>query len=325
MRRRQPALALAILALAFGFGASQAYAVRAQRHNGRSSPPTAPQPVAAVPVVQLTPASSGLGAIQYVQVSYGVPAPQALTRQLRFDDDRTRAAALSAIGAPGQYLQHGHIPLPKSVDLELAALGNNDDVDALLTVELDQHIVTAVLIPVDGNWRRVATLIFPTPFNDASTTPSTWVRIARSLVQPEHYRAIFHASTGSMKSNFSESEAHVRVINGHALVVLSFESTVRECTVAAPIPPKPAAHPDNKGGCNVLHRWFEADASDPTHRFELVTGSGHISVQELTEPMADSRTLLMSHLRTFSCQPFVFNEQMSHFEPSALNAACKAK
>ena len=217
--------------------------------------------------------------------------------------------------------------MPKTVDLELAALGNNEDIDALVTVELDQHIVTAVLIPVDGNWRRIATLIFPTPFSDTSTTPSTWVRLARSMVQPEHYRAIFHASSGTMKGNFTESEAHVRVINGHALVVLSFESTARECVAAAPAPTptKPGTHADGKGGCNVVHRWFQPDPTDPTHHFDLVTGSGHISVQELTEPMADSRTLLMAHLRNFSCQPFVFNEQMSHFEPSAPNAPCKSK
>src|SRR5206468_3390093 len=133
----------------------------AQRHGGRSSPPTAPVPP---PVVPLVPVSTGLGAIQFVQVNYGVPAPQALTRQLRFDDDRTRAAALSAIGSPGQYLQHGHIPMPRAIDLQLVPLGNTDELDALLTAELDQHIVTAVLIPVEGNWRRIATLTFATPF-----------------------------------------------------------------------------------------------------------------------------------------------------------------
>ena len=61
----------------------------AQRHSG--SPPTAPaRPAPPQPIV---PVSTGMGNIQVVQVNYGVPAPQSLTRQLRIDDERTRAAA----------------------------------------------------------------------------------------------------------------------------------------------------------------------------------------------------------------------------------------
>src|ERR1700743_3835664 len=74
-----------------GFG----IAAHGQRHSGGSSPPTAPPPHAGGtgPVVAV---SSGMGAIQYVAVNYGVPPPQALARQLRAEDERSRAAALSA-------------------------------------------------------------------------------------------------------------------------------------------------------------------------------------------------------------------------------------
>src|SRR5436305_1813985 len=112
MRRR---IVLLILAMT-------APAILAQRHGGRSSPPTAPFVPAAQTAAPVA-VSSGLGAIQYVQVNYGVPAPQVLTRQLRFDDDRTRAAALSAVGAPGQYLQRGRIPMPRSVGMDLIPMG----------------------------------------------------------------------------------------------------------------------------------------------------------------------------------------------------------
>lgn len=333
--------------------------VLSQRHGGRSAPATAPV-APPVPTAPVKPISSGLGAIQFVAVNFGVPAPQSLTRQLRFDDDRTRAAALSAIGAPGQYLQRGHIPMPRSISLDLLPMGNSDDLDALLTVELDQHLVTAILIPVDGNWRRVATLIYATPFENRATTPTTWLRTARTLVQKERYRAIFHASTGSMGApgtpggsgtpgasaipgasgtsgasgspgsteafdgNFVENEAQVRILNGHAVVTLSFESTVRECA-APPTSSKLVAHSAVRGGCNVTQRWFQPDPAEPISHFELVTATGRVSPKEADDPLASSHTMLLSHLRNFSCQPFLFSETTERFEPSAANGPCRAK
>ena len=323
-RRPDVQVARRLLALALVFATPMLFS---QRHGGRSSPPTAPVPPPVIPAAPLVAASSGLGAIQFVQVNYGVPAPQALTRQLRFDDDRTRAAALSAIGSPGQYLQHGHIPMPRAIDLQLVPLGNTDELDALLTAELDQHIVTAVLIPVEGNWRRIATLTFATPFEDASSTPTTWVRTARSFVQKDRYRAIFHASTGSMSGNFSENEAHLRVVNNKAVINLSFESTARECTATPPPPPpgKPTPKPTGKLGCNLTQRWFQPDSADPTHHFELVTATGHISPKEAEDPLSNARTMLVAHLRNFSCQDFIFSETTQHYEPNSPNGPCRAK
>jgi hypothetical protein len=297
----------------------------AQRHGGRAAPPTAPYVPPPAPIV---PISTGLGAIQFVQVNYGVPAPQALTRQLRFDDDRTRAAALSAIGAPGQYLQHGHIPMPRSVELNLVPIGTTDELDALLTVELDQHLVTAVLIPVDGNWRRVATLIYATPFDDATNTPTTWLRTARSMMQKDRYNAIFHAASGPASGNFTENEAHLRIVNDRPVITISFESTAHECTAPPPppAPSKPAPHVAvavaAKPACTITHRWFQPDPADPTHRFELVTGTGHISPKEAEDPIANSRSMLLAQLRSFTCQPYTYSEATQHYEPTAPNGPC---
>ncbi len=301
-------------------------ALLAQKHGGRSAPPTAPPPTPVVAPVPIVPASSGLGAIQFVQVNYGVPAPQSLTRQLRFDDDRTRAAALSAIGAPNQYLQHGHIPMPRAITLDLVPIGTTDDLDALLTVELDQHLVTAVLVPVDGNWRRVASLVYATPFDNGTITPTTWLRTARSMIQKDRYRAIFHASTGSLTGNFTENEAHLRIVNGKPIITISFESTVRECTVPSPaLPGKQVPHSTAKPGCDITQRWFQPDPADPTKKFELVTGTGHVSPKDAENPLASTRTMLLSQLRSFSCQPFLYSEATQHYEPSAPNAPCKNK
>jgi hypothetical protein len=275
-----------------------------------------------------------MGPIQISHVNFGVPAPQTLLRQLRFDDDRTRAAALSSLGVPGMYLQHGSVAYPHSVELALVPLGVNNDVDALLTVEMDQHIVTAVLVPDSGNWRRIATLTFATPFANPETNPSTWLRTARSFLHEDKYRAIFHASSGSLHSpSFVESEAQLRILNDHAVVSISFASTSWECdlppaTEPSPFPataapvvrtPKPA---HKIMGCEIVHRWLRPDFDQGPAHFELITGSGHLSPKEATAPFADSISMITAHLRNFSCQPFLLQPNTLLFEPAGPVAPC---
>jgi hypothetical protein len=287
----------------------------AQRHNGLSSPPTAPRgkgPAAnAKPIV---PVSSGLGALQFTTVNYGVPAPQSLTRQLEADDDRTRAASLSAIGAPAQYLVRGHIPYPHTIQLDFVPLGNTDEQDAILTVELEQHIVSAVLVPQGDNWHRVATVIDPTAFADPSTTPATFLRIARSLIQRERYRAIYRAITTNPNGDYTENEAHLRVLSNKAVVLISFASNERTCETS----PK---HP----GCDLTRRWLQPDPDDPSHRFLLVTGTGHLTSREAAGPLAAASTFQQSHLRSFSCQPYTYVESTQHYEPTANSSPCPVK
>jgi hypothetical protein len=309
----------------------------AQHHGERSQPATAPppQPVAPPPPAIIVPASSGLGPIQFSQVNYGVPAPQALTRQLRFDDDRTRASALSALGVPAEYLQQGRIPYPHSIDLAFVELGVSEDLDALLTVELDGHIVTAVLIPVDGTWRRVATLTFATAYSDVSTTPSTWLRTARSMVQHDRYRAVFRASSGSLSGpEFSEYEASLRLFNAHAVITMSFESTARDCDLnASPgasdhATNPPAATPNRArppAGCELTQRWFQPDPLDPWKKFTLVTATGHLTRGEKVLPYLSDPGEELARLRQFSCQPFVFSDTAMHFQPTAASAACRSR
>lgn len=299
-------------------------ALYAQRHGGSAAPATAQAAPPQAAIAPIVPVSSGMGAIQLLQVNYGVPAPQSLTRQLRFDDDRTRSSALSALGVPGQYLQRGHIPIPRTVQLDMLPMGNSDELDALLTIELDQHIVTAVLVPQDGNWRRVATLTYATPFDDRTTTPSTWLRTARSLVTKDRYRAIFHASSGSLDGNFAENEVQLRIVNNRAQVTISFESLARECS-AKPASGKPAPKSVVKPGCDVRQRWFQADPADPTKKFVLISGVGHMAPRDTESPFADARTMLSAQLRSFTCQPYTYSELSQHYEPTAPNGACRTK
>lgn len=292
----------------------------AQKHSFGSSPPTAPPPPAphlAMPVPTsgpVAPISQGLGPLQFTQVNYGVLAPQAISRQLQSEDERTRLAALSSVGVPGQYLTRGHVPLPHSLRLDFVALGTTDELDAILTVELDQHLVSAILRPDDSGWRRVASVTYATSFADASTNPGSFLRTARSVVQPERYRAVFHGSTHTPAGDFLESEANLRVLNDRAVITLSYTSEARVCSDAA----SRSMH----SGCELTERWLEADPSDPARRLTLVTATGHLPPREMSEPAVRSRTFLATHLRNFSCQPFLFSDTSLHFEPSANAAPC---
>jgi hypothetical protein len=312
--RPAPMLRRLALALATSIVASSVMATSAlaQRHSGGSSPPTAPHAAQhPAPPAIIEPVSSGLGALQFMPVSYGVPAPQSLTRQLQADDDRTRTASLSAIGAPAQYLVHGHVPYPHSVQLDFVDLGSTDELDAILTVELDQHIVSAILVPEDGNWHRIATVLYQTAFADPSTSPSTFLRIDRSLLQKEHYRAVFHAITSGTNGDYTENEAHLRILNGHAIVTLSFASNARSCDTTHKF-----------GGCELTHRWLQPDTSDPAHRFLMVTGTGRLTSRESNDPLAGSLTFQLAHLRTFTCQPFIFSDSALRYQPTANPAPC---
>lgn len=355
MHRPVPYFARLALFLAVVFGSGSTAA--AQRHSLGSAPPTAPavnppkasQPaVLPAPVVrQPAPASathtaaavpshpamppstappgpiaaisSGLGAIQFALANVTVPAPQALTRQLSADDERTRSGALSSIGAAGQYLNHGHVPFPHSVQLDMVQLSNSDELDALLTVELDQHVLSAVLLPeAAGTWRRVATLSFASSFNAGATTPSNFVRPLRSWLEPGRYRAVYHATVDGPNGDFTENEADLRIINGHAEVVISFVSGARQCDITGQLRPPHQT-------CEIIQRWLEPDPIDPRHHFTLITGTGHTSAHENDDPLSRSRNYRLSRLRAFSCQPFIFSDGTQHFEPTANSAPCAAR
>jgi hypothetical protein len=284
----------------------------AQRHNGLSSPPTPPPPHGKPVATQaIVPVSTGLGALQFVTVNYAVPAPQSLTRQLQADDDRTRAASLSAIGAPQQYLNRGHTPYPHSVQLDFVALGGNDELDAIITVELDQHIVSAILVPQDDNWHRVASVLEATAFGNPATTPDSFLHLTRSLIQHERYRAVYRATTSAPNGDFTENEAHLRVLNNKAIILVSFASSIRSC----PNNPK-------KPGCEITRRWLQPDPSDASHRFLLITATGHLTSRDIADPIAAADTFQQAHLRTFACQPYIYSDATQHYEPTANSAPC---
>ena len=288
----------------------------AQRHSFGSSPPTAPPIKVPTPVVPISASSSGMGSIQFSAVNYGVPPPQALTRQLQAEDERTRLSALSAIGAPNQYLQKGHVTEARSITLQLAQLGDHEELDAIVTAELDNHIVTAILAQDDNGWRRLATLTYATSFEDPRTTPSTFVHLGRSLLQRDRYRAIFRATTTQPNGDYVENEAILRIVNNRAIITMSFADAARECTI------------ENGGkqpvitGCNVTQRWLQGDPADASHRFLLVTASGHLSQRDSTSPLSESRNYQFAHLRNFSCQPFVYSETTLRFEPVGPSKGC---
>jgi hypothetical protein len=309
MHRRFLLIAVPLMACAI------AGTAHAQKHMGGTSPPTAPPVhVAPPPPPTFTPVSSGMGAMQFSPVDYAVPSPEALLRELQSEDTRTRAAAFAAIGAPAQYLVYGHIPSLHSAHLDFVSISDGSTLDALVTVELDKHLVTAVLAPEESNWRRIASVVFPTAFGDPNTSPATFLHLVRSLVQRNRYRAVFHAMEDAPNGDFTENEAHLRILNGRAVVTISFVSGLRVCDT-------PATNHAHQG-CEITQRWLQGDPTNPGHGLTLVTATGHLTPHEAADPLARSHDFQASHLRSFFCQPYAFNETTEHYEPTGNVEPC---
>lgn len=285
-------------------------AATAQRHDLGSSPPTAPPPKAVVIPQVIAPTTVSMGALQVSTANAAVSAPYLLAGELQTSDDRIRTAALAAMGAPSQYLAHGHVPFPHSVRLDFISLGVSSELDAILTIELDQHLVSAILMPEDEQWHRIATAIYPTSFRNTSVTPFAFLRADRSLREPQHYTAIFHTISSGANGDFTENEVHLRILNGHATITTGFASSERSCD------------PAHQRPCDITQRWLQPDATDPEHRFLLVTGTGHEKANQAADPIAHAETFEESRLRDFTCQPFAFSDTSLRFESVAPVAPC---
>jgi hypothetical protein len=285
-------------------------AASAQRHDAGSSPPTAPLPKPVVPVQPAGPPPNPYGALEFSTVNDGVPAPEELAVELQSSDDRLRTSALASIGAPSQYLNEGHVPFPHSVHLDFVALSNTAELDAILTVELDQHLISAILMPEAGEWQRIANMLYRTPSTDLSTTPSTFLRADRSLVDHQHYSAIFHATTTGVSGDMTENEVYLRILNRKPVITINFASAERACD------------PTRQRPCELTERWLQPDPTDAVNRFYLVTATGHVKPTDPSDPIARAETFEAAHLRTFTCQPFAFSDTALRFESTADAAPC---
>jgi hypothetical protein len=298
--------------------ASVCVPARAQRHSGITSPPTAPPPpqTAPPPPAPIVAVSSGLGPLVFTQANAPEPAPESLVAQLQADDDRIRAAALSAVGAPAAYISREHPPVPHSLQINYVALGTAGELDAIVTLELDLHLVSAVLVPSGSSWRRVATVTYQTAFADPTTNLGTFLRTVRSLLGPDHYTAIFHGVSLTPDGDLTEHEAHLNVFNGHAAITISFASAERVCEAPHLQPHTP--HTD----CDLTERWLQAEPSEGSAAAVLVTATGRVGAHDAIDPLSRSRLFDFAHTRNYECQPFEFNDDTSHYEPTANSAPC---
>ncbi|HEX4156244.1 MAG TPA: hypothetical protein VHY48_11580 [Acidobacteriaceae bacterium] len=289
----------------------------AQRHSGITSPPTAPTPAPPpAPPAPIVAVSSGLGPLQFTQANSAEPAPESLARQLQAEDNLVRSAALSAIGTPAAYINREPVPTPHSVQVTYVALGNTGELDAILTAELDLHIVSAILVPSGPAWHRIATVTYATTFADPATNLGTFLRIDRSLIGPDHYTAIFHGVSLTPDGDLTEHEAHLNVINGHAVITISFVSRERTCETAHLQPKTP--HAD----CEVTERWLQPEPTEGDDHAILISAKGRVGAHDAVDPISRTRLFNFSGARTYECQPFLFSDQTSHYEPTANSAAC---
>lgn len=314
-------LLLVVLAVAVPFATAPFTAAHAQRHSGITSPPTAPPPKQAAPPPPepIVAVSSGMGPLQFTQTNLAVPDPQVLVRELQSADERVRAAAFTAVGLPAAYLAHGHSPVPHSVGLDFVALGTTTDLDAILTVELDVHIVSAILVPSDVGWRRIANITYATSFADPATNPGTFLRTVRALTHSDLYTAVFHGVNLAPDGDLTENEAHLRVLNDHAVITISFVSRERICEPAR-LQGRTAAHE-----CEVTERWLAPLRTEGPGHAMMVTATGRVNGHEVLDPISRSRLFNFARGHFYSCQPYVFSDATLRYEPTANAGPCFAR
>jgi hypothetical protein len=257
-----------------------------------------------------------MGPLQFVQANAIEPAPEALASQLQATDDRIRAAALSAIGAPTSYVSREHVPVPHSLQMNYIALGASGELDAILTVELDLHLVSAILVPSGSAWRRVATVTYATAFADPTTNLGTFLHTVRSLIGPDHYTAIFRGASVTPDGDLTEHEAHLNVLNGHAVITISFASAERVCETPHLQPHTP------HGDCDLTERWLQAEPAQGDGAAILVTATGHVNTHDAIDPVSRMHLFDFAKGHNFDCQPFQFDDETSHYEPTANSAPC---
>jgi hypothetical protein len=209
-----------------------------------------------------------------------------------------------------------HAPIPHSIQINYVALGSAGELDAILTVELDLHLVSAILVPSGSAWRRVGTVTYATAFADPTTNLGTFLRTVRSLLGPDHYTAIFHAVSITPDGDLTEHEAHLNVFNGHAAITISFASAERVCETPHLQPHTP--HTD----CDLTERWLQAEPSQGSAAAVLVTATGRVGAHDATDPISRVRLFDFAHTRNYECQPFEFSDETSRYEPTANSAPC---
>jgi hypothetical protein len=257
-----------------------------------------------------------MGPLQFVTANAPEPAPESLIAQLQADDDRIRAAALSAIGAPTSYASREHAPIPHSVQLNYVALGSSGELDAILTVELDLHLVSAIMVPSSGSWRRVGTMTYATAFADPTTNLGTFLHTVRSLLGPEHYTAIYKAASITPDGDLTEHEAHLNVFGGRAAITISFASAERICET-----PHLQTHTPH-GDCDLTERWLQAEPTQGNSAATLVSATGRVGLHDAVDPVSRTRLFDFAHTRNYECQPFLFDDKTSRYEPTANSAPC---
>ena len=257
-----------------------------------------------------------MGPMQFVQANAPEPAPETLVAQLQAQDDRIRAAALSAIGAPSAYVSREHPPIPHSVQMTYAALGDAGELDAIVTVELDLHLVSGIFIPSGSAWRRVGTVTYATNFADPTTNLGTFLRTVRSLIGPDHYTAVFHAVSVTPDGDLTEHEAHLNVFSGKAAITISFASAERVCESQRLQPHTP------HGDCDLTERWLQGEPAQGDGAAILVTATGRVGAHDAIDPVSRIRLFDFARTRNYECQPFQFNDETSHYEPTANSAPC---
>ncbi|MGA2712092.1 MAG: hypothetical protein ABSG41_03220 [Bryobacteraceae bacterium] len=181
-------------------------------------------------------------------------SPESVVRDLRADDDGTRAKALRLFGYPEAEMKD--VPKPDQIELRYAAIGDDATLQAIVAITVNVSMAyAAVAVPRAKGWERIGTFFCWCKYE---SSPLQFVDIRLASSSGRAWSELVLRPSGGGTGVYGRDEAHFRIHNGALRKVISFVSFRRSCQ-----PPDPCMIEARSLSGNTLvqsREQFEADS-----------------------------------------------------------------
>lgn len=157
-------------------------------------------------------------------------SPESIVRDLRSDDEGSRAKALRLFGYPEAQMQD--VPKPDQIELRYAALGDDATLQAIVAITVNGVMeYAAVALPKAKAWERIGTFFCWCKYQ---SSPLQFVDVRLASQSTRVWSELVLRPSGGGTGAYDREEMHFRVHNGALRKVLSFVSFRRSCQVPDP-------------------------------------------------------------------------------------------
>lgn len=274
--------------------------------------------IIALPAVGQEPNTAGADSEGFLEIRHehqGWPPPELLVQRLRSSDDVVRTNAFTLFGLNLKQADMAVAP-PDKVQLSYAALGADTTQDAVVALELTDHILAAVAVPTRRGWERIAVFDCWCKYDmkgDRDTLmESVQLRYAPEYAASSPFELVLRASGGGT-GLYEQQEGHFRLYRGELRRVMSFISRRETCDPTARTPYQ----------CDIEKRWFYTTSFGNVEGGVLVESRGSFAPHTTPSVQWEVRDIENRHLRPATCHAFRWNRDKFQYEPITVSDPCK--